>query len=201
MSFQAFLDSYGYLAIIVGTFLEGETALILGSIAAQLGYLELPWVIVSALSGTLIGDQFYFFLGRYKGKAVLRNRPRWQASTNRVFNLLQRHETLLILGFRFMYGVRTIASFVIGMSHVATAKFIILNVLGAILWATVIGGFGYAFGKAFEVLVGDIKHYQVQILSVVAVLGVLIWLFYNYNYRKRNAVAIPSEEFNSNSSK
>jgi membrane protein DedA with SNARE-associated domain len=196
LSFQALLDSYGYLAIIVGTFLEGETALILGSIAAQLGYLELPWVIASALSGTLIGDQFYFFLGRFKGKAVLRNRPHWQARTSKVFNLLQRHEALVILGFRFMYGIRTVASFVIGMSHVATAKFIILNVLGALFWAVIVGGFGYAFGKAFEVLIVDIKHYQVQVISVIAVMGVLFWLFYNYNRRKRSAVIITPEESN-----
>ena len=195
MSFQAFLDSYGYLAIIVGTFLEGETALILGSIAAQLGYLELPWVIAAALSGTLIGDQFYFFLGRYKGKAVLRSRPRWQAGASKVFALLQRHETLLILGFRFLYGIRTMASFVIGMSHVATAKFVFLNVLGALIWAVIVGGFGYAFGKAFEMLIGDIKHYQVQVISAVFVLGALFWLCYKYSLRKR-AVAIPPGESN-----
>jgi membrane protein DedA with SNARE-associated domain len=193
LSFQALLDSYGYLAIVVGTFLEGETALILGSIAAQLGYLELPWVITAALCGTLFGDQFYFFMGRFKGKAVLCKRPQWQARTDKVFNLLQRHETLLILGFRFMYGIRTIASFVIGMSHVATVKFIILNVLGALVWASIIGGFGYVFGKAFEVMVGDIKHYQVQVISAIAVLGVLFWLFYNYSRRKR---AITSEKSN-----
>jgi membrane protein DedA with SNARE-associated domain len=193
LSFQALLDSYGYLAIVVGTFLEGETALILGSIAAQLGYLELPWVIAAALCGTLFGDQFYFFMGRFKGKAVLRKRPQWQIRANKVFNLLQRHETLLILGFRFMYGIRTIASFVIGMSHVATAKFVMLNVLGALVWASIVGGFGYAFGKAFEVLVSDIKHYQVQVISAIVVLGVLFWLFYTYSRRKR---AIPSEKSN-----
>lgn len=193
MSFQELLDSYGYLAIFVGTFLEGETVLILGGIAAQLGYLELPWVISFALFGTLIGDQFYFFLGRYKGKAVLHNRPTWQTQANKMFSLLQRHETLLILGFRFMYGIRTVASFVIGMSHVATAKFVILNVLGALLWAVTIGGFGYAFGKAFEAFIGDIKHYQFQVISAVVVLGTLFWLFNKYFRGKRSDVAITSK--------
>ena len=192
MSFQSLLDSYGYLAIVVGTFLEGETTLILGSIAAQLGFMELPWVIAAALTGTLIGDQFYFFLGRYKGKSVLHNRPSWQTHADKIFNLLQRHETLLILGFRFMYGVRTVASFVIGMSHVSTTKFIFLNILGAFLWAGIIGGFGYTFGKAFEVLIGDIKHYQFQVLGAIVVLGTLFWLFYRYNQHKRSTVAIKS---------
>ena len=191
MSFPEFLDSYGYLAIVVGTFLEGETALILGSIAAQLGFMELPWVIAAALCGTLIGDQFYFFLGRLKGKPVLRNRPKWQVHADKVFKLLQRHETLVILGFRFMYGVRTVASFVIGMSKVSTAKFVILDVLGALAWATIIGGFGYAFGKAFELVIVDIKQYQAQILGAIVVLGMLTWLIFRFR-SKRSAVAASS---------
>ena len=194
MSFQALLDSYGYVAIVVGTFLEGETVLALVELdRSHVPHHELPWVIAAALCGTLFGDQFYFFMGRFKGKAVLRKRPQWQIRANKVFNLLQRHETLLILGFRFMYGIRTIASFVIGMSHVATAKFVMLNVLGALVWASIVGGFGYAFGKAFEVLVSDIKHYQVQVISAIVVLGVLFSLFYTYSRRKR---AIPSEKSN-----
>jgi len=192
LSFQALLDSYGYLAIIVGTFMEGETALILGSIAAQLGYLELPWVMACAVSGSLLGDQFYFFLGRYKGKQILHKRPHWQARTHKIFDLLQRHETVLILGFRFMYGIRMVASFVIGMSRVSTVKFVSLNILGAIIWALLIGSLGFAFGKAFEIVVSDIKQYQVQVLTAVFVLGTLLWMFVRYNRRKRSTASISS---------
>ena len=57
MSLEHLIDAYGYLAILAGTFLEGETILILGGVAAKLGYLDLPWVIVCGFTGSLIGDQ------------------------------------------------------------------------------------------------------------------------------------------------
>ena len=51
MTLQSLIENYGYLAILIGTFLEGETIVILAGFAAQLGYLELPWVIVTAIAG------------------------------------------------------------------------------------------------------------------------------------------------------
>jgi membrane protein DedA with SNARE-associated domain len=41
--------------LFVGTFLEGETVLLLGGAAARLGYLRLEWVIACALLGSLLG--------------------------------------------------------------------------------------------------------------------------------------------------
>lgn len=192
MSFQELLNSYGYLAIVFGTFLEGETVLILGSIAAQLGYLELPWVIAAAILGSSAGDQLSFFLGRYKGKQILERRPNWQKYTHKIFDLLQRHETLVILGFRFVYGIRSTAAFVMGMSRVSTFKFVGLETLGAMLWAIAIGSLGFVFGKAFEAMVNDIKNYQMQVLGVVVVLSTLAWWYLRYQRRKRRFATVAS---------
>ncbi|HYB20914.1 MAG TPA: hypothetical protein VEH09_08285 [Thermodesulfobacteriota bacterium] len=39
---ERLFDTYGYWAILVGTFFEGETVLILGGFVASQGYLNLP---------------------------------------------------------------------------------------------------------------------------------------------------------------
>ncbi len=65
MTLESFIQTYGYLALLVGTFLEGETILVLAGFAAHLGYLNLPWVILVAFVGTLSGDQLFFYLGRW----------------------------------------------------------------------------------------------------------------------------------------
>jgi membrane protein DedA with SNARE-associated domain len=67
---ESLLATYGYPILIIGTFLEGETVLILGGVSAHLGYLSLNWVIACGFCGTLLGDQFYFFLGRRHGKTL-----------------------------------------------------------------------------------------------------------------------------------
>ncbi len=67
MSLQELVSNYGYLAIGVGTFLEGETILVLGGLAAHRGFLQLPWVVVCAFLGAFSGHQLYFHIGRHKG--------------------------------------------------------------------------------------------------------------------------------------
>ena len=61
--------------------------MVLGAIAAHLGYLKLPWVIAWAFAGTLVADQLYFFIGRYQGRSILCRRPAWHACAQRVLAL------------------------------------------------------------------------------------------------------------------
>ena len=182
MSLQELISSYGYAAIGIGTFLEGETILILGGFAAHRGYLELPWVIVCAFFGTLFGDQLYFYIGRMKGKSAIEKRPKWKAKSEKVLILLDKHQVWLILGFRFLYGLRTVAPFLIGASNVSPLRFLVLNILGASLWAVIIGTLGYLFGQTLEIIVGDVKRYELLVFALLAGVGGVIWLVY---FRKR----------------
>jgi membrane protein DedA with SNARE-associated domain len=174
VSLQSLVETYGYLALFVGTFVEGETILILGGLAAHLGYLELPWVIVAAFAGSLLGDQLYFLIGRYRGRAYLAERPAWQSRSQRVEALLHRHQLSIILGFRFLYGLRTMTPFVIGVSGVPLRRFIVLNALGALIWASSFGTLGFIFGHGFEVLIGEIKHYEIEVMAGIVLLGLAL---------------------------
>ena len=127
MNWELIIGSYGYIALLVGTFLEGETILILAGFAAHLGYLHLPWVILVAFLGTLSGDQLFFYLGRRQSRFVLDKHPAWQRRLDRVERLFERYQTLLILGFRFLYGLRTVTPFVLGRSGVSPGYFFLLN--------------------------------------------------------------------------
>ena len=148
MTFEYLISHYGYVALVIGTFLEGESMLIIAGFAVHLGYLKLQWVILAALAGSVAGDQFYFFLGRVKGEAFLQKRPRWKTKINKVWKLLDRYRTLLILGFRFAYGLRTVAPFAIGLSTIRASRFLILNVIGGLCWSVVVALVGYFFGAA-----------------------------------------------------
>ncbi len=185
MGLESLVDTYGYLAILVGTFVEGETILVLGGFAAHRGYLHLPWVILAAFIGSLCGDQLFFFLGRRHSEKVLEKRPSWRVRVERAQRLVDRFRTPLILVFRFMYGFRTVAPFVIGMSPVPTAQFVFLNVVGALVWAIVVGTGGYLFGSALEALIGNIKHYEMEIFGTGATIGLLVWTIHFYLRRRR----------------
>lgn len=103
------IREYGYLAVLLGTLVEGETILILGGISAHLGYLQLPLVMAAAFIGGYSGDLLLFYLGRRHGQAVLEKYPRLQARVGNFQGLLARSNYSLILGFRFLYGLRLVA--------------------------------------------------------------------------------------------
>ena len=60
---ESWIARLGYLAVALGTLIEGETALIAGGVAAQRGLLELPLVMLAGFAGALVSDQAWFRVG------------------------------------------------------------------------------------------------------------------------------------------
>jgi len=178
VNLEALLSTYGYAALVVGTFLEGETILVLAGFAAHRGYMELPWVIAAGFLGTFAGDQFYFYLGRHKGQEFIDRRPRWRARAARTFALLENHPTLLILGFRFLYGLRTITPFIAGASRIPRSRYLLLNILGASVWSVTFGVLGYLFGHSLESMLGNLRRYEFLVFTALAGTGMIVWLIH-----------------------
>ena len=65
--------------------------------------------------------------------------------------------------------------------------------LGAIVWAMIVGSGGYLFGNALEIIIGDIKHYELEILAAITITGVMVWLVYFYRRRRTNHFAIKNK--------
>ena len=169
---------YGYLGIFIGTLLEGETVLILAGFLAHRGYLEIPTVIAAAFAGTVAGDQLYFFLGRAKGIPFLETRRAWRDKAERVFSLLNGHQILVIFGFRFLYGMRTVTPFIIGASGIKIRRFLVLNLLGAAIWAIIIGVSGYLFGGVLEMVLKEIKRFEMWVVFIIIAVGFVFWARY-----------------------
>ena len=179
------IKNYGYLAILIGTFLEGETILILGGFAAHMGFLELPWVIASAIAGSFSGDQLYFYIGRHYGPKIIARRLSWQEGAAKVYKHLHRHKNLLILSFRFFYGFRNVTPFAVGAAHISRSRFFTLNLIGAIVWAISFAYAGYLFGEAFRLLLDDFKRYELYVLFALVFVGLMIWLMTLIRHRRR----------------
>ena len=194
MDLQSIIENYGYAAILIGTFLEGETILVLAGLAAHQGYLVLTWVILAAFAGSLCGDQLFFYMGRKHSQAVLSRRPTWKQKAEKVHRMMNRFQTPMILSFRFLYGLRTVAPIVIGMSSVSFKKFILLNAAGALVWAAAIASGGYFFGRALEVLIGKLKSYEIYIMGSIATVGLLVWTFHFYRRRRQRAQLIVKDK-------
>ena len=178
MDLAALIQQYGYLAVFVGSVLEGETLLVLAGLAAHRGYLSLQWVIAIAATGAFLGDQICFITGRYFGRRVLVRWPRLEPSIARADALLARRRgAFIVVGLRFIYGLRTAGVLAIGMSRMHWLRFASLNLLGALLWAPIVAGGGYLLGNAVEPLLEHARFAEYGVFAAVAVVGVTVWLF------------------------
>ena len=176
---SALIESYGYLAVFVGAFLEGESILALGGFAAQRGHLDISAVIAIGFVGGFLGDQFFFHLGRRHGVALLARFPFMARHLVTVDSLLSRYHAPLIFGIRFMYGLRIAGPIALGMGRVSARKFLIFNLLGAIVWAVVVAGAGYLFGASLEAVLQEIGRYEVLGLAILAIIVAGLWVMHH----------------------
>lgn len=185
MRIEALIATYGYWLIAGGTFFEGETIAALGGAAAHQGYLELIWVVAAAFAGTFVGDQVYYVVGRRYGGTLLARRESWRSRSERAFTLLRRYDAMFILGFRFLYGLRTVSPFVIGMSGVPPVRFLVLNMIAAVVWASAICVAGFLFSNIASLVIANMKEYRVWVLVALALFGFLIWVRHLLRMRRR----------------
>ena len=180
MSLESIVTQFGYPALVIGLLLEGETMLVLGAFMAHRGYLDLPLVIFIGCIVAFASDQFFFWMGRTRGSQFLDNRPAWKPHVEKAKSLLGRNTNLLFLGVRFMYGLRTVLPFVIGMSKFDPKKFVPLNFIGVLLWALTFGLAGHLVGRVMAEILEDVKEHELRIALAIIFVGACVWFYHHY---------------------
>jgi len=184
------LHDYGYIAILLVTFLEGESIVIVAGVLAYRGEMDFGLIVATAMLGSFLGDQLYFTLGQVFGTPMLKRFPGLEKRIAWAFGMVRRHETLFILSFRFVYGIRNISPFVIAMAGVPRLRFASLNVVAAALWAVTFTLAGYYFGKAVKVWFGEYENAMLGVIAGLVALGLVIaWV--RRRHSKKHPVAAP----------
>ena len=182
---ESIIRDYGYWALLIGTFFEGETILIVAGLSAHLGLLQLPYVMMIAFIGSFSGDQFYYFVGYFKGRELLQKHLKWKRRVERVHKYIERYRNFVMLGFRFVYGMRISTPFVIGMSKkIKTMHFFILNAIGAIIWSVTVSAGGYFFGYTLEGFIKNVKHYERLAIIIIIIMGIALWTIHRHKAKK-----------------
>lgn len=182
----AFLDQYGYVALFLGTLLEGETVVLLAGFLAHQGYMHAPYVALAAFCGSVCSDQALFYLGRYKGDWLLRHFPRLREGVETVAAKVRGREIPLILSFRFLYGLRNVTPIFLGVSKTHPWLFTPLNILSAAIWAAAFTAGGYFFGQALRSMFGRLHAYEPYIFTGMVLTGFAVWLFRRRRSQKKN---------------
>ncbi len=172
-----FIADYGLWAVVGGTFLEGESVVVLAGFLAHQGLFPLPYVMLCAFGGSFLADQLLFYLGRrYRDHRYVR-RIREKPAFDKALAAIDRYPDGFILTLRFLYGLRTVGPVALGASRVSPLRYLLLNAIAAAIWAVCFSLLGYVFGQTIEALLGRLHGMETK-LAVAAALGVLVWLGY-----------------------
>lgn len=171
MGFTQLIHDFGYLAVAIGSFLEGEAVLLAGSLAAYHGHLELPLVFLIAALASFCGDLPYFFAGRRFGPRLIRRYPSIRRHRPTIEKLLHRHQVVMVLSLRYLYGLRIAGLVALGTSRIPALRFLVLDFLGALIWAGTVCATGYGAGRLFQGLFGDMGPGEQMLLGGALLLG------------------------------
>ena len=155
-SLDLFIRMYGYPALFGGMVIEqfvppiaGEPLLLgVGALAGN-GRLSL-WVAAAlALAGTVLGDLVWYEVGRRGGQRVLKRLCGFSMEPDtcvrRGADTFARYGAGALVIAKFLPGLNSIGQPLAGALGMARRRFVIFDVLGAMLWVGLYVGLGYAF--------------------------------------------------------
>jgi membrane protein DedA with SNARE-associated domain len=168
----------GYLGVLLGTFIEGETTILLAGIFAKLGYLKLRDVILFSFLGTFLGDCSFFFLGKVFGKSIVERYEFLRAKAILSSKIIHQYPHFIIFIMRFLAGFRSIILLLLGCANVKTRRFLVIDLASSLAWSVVISVMGYSFANVVYIFVADIKGYEKIVIPFMVVPAIAAILLY-----------------------
>jgi membrane protein DedA with SNARE-associated domain len=187
MSPEALLERFGYLAVFVGSFLEGEAILVMAGFFAERGYLGVFRVGFIGFLGAYVGHLFWFWLGRVHGVRILDRFPRTKTHFGHGIRMFERYGAAAIIITQWLYGLRITCAVIVGMSRISVLKFLIYQAASCLLWAAVITAAGYYFGAAVERVLGKAENVEKWGLLIIIVVAIAVWFYHRRKEKKEAA--------------
>jgi membrane protein DedA with SNARE-associated domain len=170
---ESFLNQYGYFALLLGTFMEGETAILMASSLIHRGLFNFPFTVLVAFFGSFVSDWIYYLIGRLNGKYFLAKRPKLNAKVKPVTDFFLHHKMQILFSYRFLYGFRILIPIVIGMSGLRPMQYLFYSTVTGLLWATAVSTTGYWIGRLLDL---KVQSFEDNILFIILGFGSLGFL-------------------------
>jgi membrane-associated protein len=144
--------AYGEAAVFLGFVLPGETAVILGGVAANVGHASVLVVGVVAVVAAIAGDSTGYEVGRLAGPALLELRAvrRRRRAFDAAQAFLERFGGRAVFVGRFTAFLRAVVPGLAGLGRMPYPRFLLANATGGLLWAVGYTALGYALGTAYH---------------------------------------------------
>jgi len=171
--------------VVVTPFLPGDSLLFVAGTIAAVGELNVHGLAALLIVAAILGDSLNYSIGRYLGPKVFhyedsRFFKRAYLDYTRAF--FERHGGKTIIIARFVPIVRTYAPFVAGIGALAYRRFLLFNVVGALLWVVLLTYAGYFFGN-----LPIVRDNLTAAIMIIIVLSIMPGIVEYWRHRRRAA--------------
>jgi membrane protein DedA with SNARE-associated domain len=127
-----------YLVIYLGTAVESEVVFVGACALVSAGKLSPLAVLIAGGLGGSTGDQFWYYALRGRLHRWLMRFPALAARHDAIVARVHRHSTLMVLGIRFLPGLRITLCAACAYAGVPAAKFTALDLVSAFCFAALV---------------------------------------------------------------
>ncbi len=188
-SILGFASYFRYPLIAIGTIIEGPILMIASGFFYRTGFFEIVPLFIAILIGDLIGDVFWYVVGRYFAEPVLNRHGKFVGITPERFEKIKElfkkyHERILLfskltIGLGFALGVLIVA----GATKVSFKRYMIINLLGEVFLVAIMLTIGYFFGEVYSNISDNFKA---GFLIIVALLILSFSYFFSRYVKKKS---------------
>ena len=179
------VSQYGLWIVFFGMMTEGTIMILVSGILCYLGMLSLKETIFVAILGALIGDQFWYFIGRYYSQHILNRFPLLKPRIRKLEHTVKKRGTWLAFTGRFIYGGAILFPVTLGTYGYLHKKFTLFNTLGVTVWSVLGITIGYILGTGAEQFFGKIEKIE-HLIGLVFITIILVWITKPYFKSREN---------------
>ncbi|MFE3190166.1 DedA family protein [Nocardia sp. NPDC059240] len=164
-------------AIFVGFVIPGETAAVLGGVAASQGHVVLGVMIVLVVAAAILGDSVGYEVGKHVGPRLLQIKllDRHRGRLDKAQDYLARRGGWAVFLGRFTAFFRAMMPALAGTSRMPYRRFLIFNAAGGIVWGTTFVVLGFVAGQSYEAVAKTVGRDLAIAVAAVVILGLIIW--------------------------
>ncbi len=166
-----FLVVFAETGLVVTPFLPGDSLLFVTGALAATGGLDMGTLCALLIVAAILGDTVNYWIGDWFGLRLFNDpnaRFLRREYLDRTHRFYERHGGKTIVIARFVPIIRTFAPFVAGVGEMTYRKFLMYNVLGALLWVLSFVFAGYYFGN-----LPFVKKNLTLVILVIIVLSIM----------------------------
>jgi len=180
------IDLYGYWAVFIWTFIEGESALIAAAALAAAGLME-PWkVIATGAGGAFLGHMMFFAIGRWRGMQIIRAVPFLNRHYDKANKILDHYAHWSIFILQYLYGTRLISAILFGCSSISLQRFVLLQIVNCLSWALLIYLGGHLLGVAAIAIMNRFGVEGLVIaIAVITLIAIAVYFRYGHHHVMR----------------